>query len=75
MLHPLETHHPTGGSMNLHISTRYDKWKSKWYDNRRLYFDTFKSAAEVSGELLQGYGFQLNIVGHCFTLFIHWKKY
>jgi hypothetical protein len=61
--------------MNLHIQTRYDKWKSKWYDNRRLYFDTYRSLGEICGELLEGRGIQFAIAGHVFSIIIHWKEH
>ena len=56
--------------MNLLISTRYDKWKSK-----QSFFNTCGTLSEVNGELLQGIGLQCGIRGHVFTISIDWKDY
>ena len=56
--------------MNLHIQTRYNKWKGKQW-----FFETYHSGQELQDFMLWGRGFTLCVAGHHLTIRIHWKEY
>jgi hypothetical protein len=55
--------------MNIHIQTRYQKWRGQWF------FETYRSGQELHDFMLWGRGFALCVAGHVFHIRIHWRTY